>query len=144
MTTNLIPPDEPSRSNAPSVVERTCNRLVTPCVVLTQYFAVHYLPYIEDKTMTNSNKSVQIKINESNFLANLGAIFSNTGKVINELIQNASRANATTISFTTSVENGRANTSQFKVSIKGSQQVLKTSFQVNLSKSKIAQSVKVH
>lgn len=59
--------------------------------------------------MTNSNKSVQIKINESNFLANLGAIFSNTGKVINELIQNASRANATTITFTTSVENGRAN-----------------------------------
>ncbi|PMM69848.1 ATP-binding protein [Vibrio sp. 10N.261.46.F12] len=59
--------------------------------------------------MTNSNKSVQIKINESNFLANLGAIFSNTGKVINELIQNASRANATTISFTTSIENGRAN-----------------------------------
>ena len=53
--------------------------------------------------MTNSNKSVQIKINESNFLANLGAIFSNTGKVINELIQNASRANATTFSFTTSV-----------------------------------------
>ncbi|MEZ9319119.1 ATP-binding protein [Vibrio sp. 10N.222.49.E4] len=58
--------------------------------------------------MTNSNNSVQIKINENNFLSNLGAIFSNTGKVINELIQNASRANATTISFTTSVENGRA------------------------------------
>ncbi|CAK2325206.1 Sensor histidine kinase [Vibrio crassostreae] len=58
--------------------------------------------------MTNSHNSVQIKINENNFLSNLGAIFSNTGKVINELIQNASRANATTISFTTSVENGRA------------------------------------
>ncbi|MHA7590038.1 ATP-binding protein (plasmid) [Vibrio harveyi] len=58
--------------------------------------------------MTNSNNSVQIKINENNFLSNLGAIFSNTGKVINELIQNASRAKATTISFTTSVENGRA------------------------------------
>ena len=50
----------------------------------------------------------QCLINENNFLSNLGAIFSNTGKVINELIQNASRAKATTISFTTSVENGRA------------------------------------
>ncbi len=39
--------------------------------------------------MTNSNNSVQIKINENNFLSNLGAIFSNTGKVIDELIQNA-------------------------------------------------------
>ncbi|MCG9576046.1 ATP-binding protein [Vibrio tubiashii] len=43
---------------------------------------------------------VQAKINQDNFFAMLGNIFSNRGKVVNELIQNAERANASSVKLT--------------------------------------------
>ncbi|USD59050.1 sensor histidine kinase [Vibrio sp. SCSIO 43140] len=51
------------------------------------------------------NSQIQMSINENGFLNNLGSIFTSSKKVLNELCQNAARANATRITFELETEN---------------------------------------
>lgn len=53
------------------------------------------------------NTQIQMSINEKGFLNNLGSIFTSSTKVLNELCQNAARANATRISIELAIEDNQ-------------------------------------